>query len=67
MESEQKEQQYSPQEQKVIRIRMQLRQNEMFMANAGNNEGMKKMLTEQREKLERELADLERGEELRAE
>lgn len=62
METEREGPEYSDRERKIIRIRMQLKQNEMFMAGAGKNEGMKKILDEQREKLERELAELERGE-----
>ncbi len=62
MEGEQKEQRYSEREKQIIRIRVQLRQNEMFMENAGNNEGMRKILLEQREKLEGQLKELEQQE-----
>lgn len=63
METEPAEPQLSDRERKLIRIRMQLRQNAMFVANAGNNEGMLKLLAVQRAKLERELAELEQQEE----
>lgn len=59
MESEPNEQQFTSREQKIIRIRAQIAQNEMFAVSAVGNERMTSQLAEQRTRLEKELAELE--------